>query len=164
MNLAIDPGIHDLAVAGGSGRYLEVATLLRGIQTAVKYTSVCSAVLKLEEEFAKFLQKYPTHGKLTLEWPQIYTRSEGKKDPNYLLSLAAVDGAISTCWKGAIVTVHPHDWKRTLTKEATEVRIRRRLNNEESLILAETARNTPTRLFHNVLDAVGIFLDSVGRF
>ena len=96
------------------------------------------------------------------EFPQVYTQSKSKGDPNDLISLAAVDGAIADGCEGEVITLKPRDWKGQLHNDATDERIRGRLTAAETKILAEC--KCPPSLLHNVVDAIGIGLKAVNRF
>lgn len=103
---------------------------------------------------------------VVVEMPQIYERRKSKGNPNHLLPLAAIAGAVSLRSPKA-VSVTPHDWKGTIPKadRIADYIIHRR--NEKALDDAgcEAYRKglvtIPASLRHNIADAVGIGLYAI---
>lgn len=100
---------------------------------------------------------------VVVEKPQVYVRRRSKGDPNDLIDLAVLAGAI--CAKaGRAVQVHPRDWKGTIPKARllSQYMVHRR--NERDLGEAGCAAyriglsTLPNSLRHNIADAVGIGL------
>lgn len=108
---------------------------------------------------------------VAFEWPQIYTANKSKGDPNDLIAMAAVDGALiavlhlACIMRGSTLTVRcykPAEWigqlpKATRGKASASpraVRIASRLTPEE---LAQVPDQ------HDAIDAVGIGLHCLGR-
>lgn len=102
---------------------------------------------------------------------QVYSGSKQEGDPNDLIELAGVLGAVSCRLLPRIcVTYSPRDWKEQTRKPAPgtdpesyviAVRCRKRLTVEEQTrIQLPTAKS----LQHNVWDAIGIGLKAAGRF
>jgi hypothetical protein len=119
---------------------------------------------------------------LVIEWPQIYGggRSGGRKDPNDLLALAALDGALAMGMAryDGDPPVHytPHEWKGSKKKNPTARMILDRLNegdetpNVEGIVDflhdLEKAEARGAECKHptmNALDAVGVGLFHLGR-
>lgn len=117
-----------------------------------------------------------------LEFPQVYRAGRGKAgaDPNDLLTLAAIDGAITRALAGPhceVSSVLPRAWKATMGElpDGTYLPEQRIMGISEGeagwvpgtgiLTPAEVERvETCARtLFHNVVDGIGIGLHAVGR-
>jgi hypothetical protein len=167
--IAIDPGIHNMGVAVSTGGVITDAVLVRGIQTSIsksnQNTVIAGYITKLTQEFYKLFHHFNNQS-LIIEWPQIYLQSikNGRDiNPNNLLMLTAVAGAVITNWIGPIQFVTPHDWNHSRHKEATAFKVARRLSEPESLVIAKMEKKTPASLVHNVLDAVGINLHGLKR-
>jgi hypothetical protein len=93
-------------------------------------------------------------GKAVIEFPQFYSRRAlGKGDPNDLLNLAAVVGAITTHYLYPVI-VRPREWKGQAPKDVTEARVRKELSKVEMARVDLPAKS----LRHNVFDAIGIGL------
>lgn len=109
---------------------------------------ICTPVAAVPTEFA-------------IEWPQIYQSSKG--DPNDLLSLSAVVGAIMGKYahRGNVTLYRPKHWKGQVPKQAMVKRILGKLDAEE-LASYDEAKYTKG-IAHNVADAIGIGLYHLGR-
>lgn len=96
---------------------------------------------------------------LIIELPQVYDRRTSKGDPNDLIQLAAVVGAISQLLYSqgtkVIVTYLPREWKNQLPKEISEERTRASLDQNE---LRKINLPSAKSLSHNVWDGIGIGL------
>ena len=99
---------------------------------------------------------------ITFEWPQVYAGAAGhKEDPNDLLPLAGLDGAVCALLKASapladdrIHTVNPRTWKGQVPKEIMLKRIVDHLTPDEQAVLDHV--QCPPALKHNVIDAIGI--------
>ena len=115
---------------------------------------------------------------LAMEWPQVYAgRQRGRKDPNNLLPLAALDGAIATKFfdTSTFALYLPHDWKGSKKANPTARWVLSRLSNEEraqvedldafeaALAIAESENEDVGHYVHNTVDAIGIGLHHLGR-
>lgn len=109
---------------------------------------------------------------VTHEWPQIYAGSKSRANPNNLIAMAAVDGAVDCAF--AFIAVHrgeqlevrtflPAEWAGQLPKNTKKgqywksprgVRIRSRLSEAEWAV-------TPDQ--HDAGDAIGLGLKALGR-
>ncbi len=107
------------------------------------------------------------------EWPQIYAGSKSRADPNNLIGMAAVDGAVDCAFaiiaaqRGEQIDVRtylPSEWIGQLSKDTHKgaywksprgVRVKSRLTEAEWLIASV--------LDHDGGDAVGIGLHALGR-
>lgn len=98
--------------------------------------------------------------RVVLEWPQVRAAGKGRGDPNDLLFLAGVDAAIGAelfPWDARCVV--PREWKGTIPPDVLISRVQDRLSEEERARVILPAKS----LAHNVWDAVGIALWTVGR-
>ena len=107
------------------------------------------------------------------EWPQIYAGSKSRANPNNLIGMAAVDGAVDCAF--AFIAAHrgeqlelrtylPAEWAGQLPKDTHKgkywnsprgVRIWSRLSDAERAIAA--------RVNHDAGDSIGIGLHALGR-
>ncbi len=143
ITLAIDPGVKHLGVALFEDETLVYATLLK--------TGDAQALSEL----------FFVHGppdRVVIELPQVYARSKSKGDPNDLIAVAVVVGALTACLKNAEL-IKPRVWKGTVDKSVFLKRILGKLEPGELALLPKLAKS----LVHNVQDAVGIGLFAVGR-
>lgn len=99
---------------------------------------------------------------LVLEWPQVYQGGRQKGDPNDLLPLAALNGALRALFPAPRLHLpKPSDWKGQVPKDIMGARILSKLTAEEKAVW--NAAQFPKSLAHNVLDAVGLGLYSLRR-
>lgn len=165
MILAVDPGLRGCGCA---------LFTLNGSLAAVDYVSGSAAPLERSVAAASTARSVwrwvcrltpLSTAELVLEWPQVYyarIRAGGARtDPNDLLGLAAVDGALVAASPRARVTHYlPAEWKGQQNKEACRARIRSRLDAREMGLLDIVK---PASKAHNAWDAVGIGLHHLGR-
>ena len=103
---------------------------------------------------------------LAIELPQVYRSShqavdKHKVNPNDLIDLAAVVGAVTASFRRPTRVYLPAEWKGQVPKEIVHERARARLSADE---LAVIERGAPrASLAHNMWDAVSIFLKHSGR-
>lgn len=161
MILAVDPGIRGCGCALFSGgRLYSVAYVKNGTRS--------KNVVRDAESMARDVWRWAGDvDELVVEWPQIYaTRirsGESTGDPNDLLGLAAVDGAVAAhMWETPVARYLPREWKGQLTKEACHHRIQTRLDEGEMARLTQASEEAGS-LAHNAWDAVGIGLHHLGR-
>jgi len=157
--LSIDPGVKHAGVAywmEHSGLYyLELAYLATLAGTPTLARSVSEMPQACELGHVQPSASFARCDHVVVELPQVYSRDKSKGDPNDLIKVAAVAGAIS---KGVFAEarsfVLPAEWKGAAPKLVTEARCRNYLTDSEleKIIL-------PTKsLQHNVWDAIGIGL------
>jgi hypothetical protein len=103
---------------------------------------------------------------IVLEWPQVYRQGQLKGDPGDLLPLAGVDAAIAALAPSVEIKHYlPREWKGQLPKGVVfEGRVLDRLTTPELAILNETLKGLTPSLHHNVFDACGLGLYTLGRF
>jgi hypothetical protein len=145
---SIDPGLRHCGVSVWEDKTLVEATLVLGDAqgtTAKTWRAMAWAVGKyllgkgLDQEFSKVF----------IEFPQIYDRARAKGDPNDLLHLAAVVGAVISHWKHCEYVL-PRAWKGQVPKSVTKSRCLARLSEKEKIQIHG--------ITHDVWDAVGIGL------
>lgn len=169
MILALDPGIGGCGLAAFDGRLLHWAGYARNItRSPTKDPLEDAASMAQSVAFALAAQAIrPT--RLVSEWMIVYAAGKGKAgaDPNDLLKLTAVSGAVARELRVPCSCVEPRGWKGTLGDNADgdyvpELRI---FGRGGILSADETHRvDWPAEsLRHNVVDAVGIGLWAVGR-
>lgn len=180
--LSVDPGLRRCGVALFDGRVLLRAGLAVG-QLNTQEGSDLEAVQKVVASVIAWVEgAEDEHGAkgidgVIIERPQIYTHTQGRKDPNDLIPLAAVGGALAYAYPFDHRWVLPHTWKGSIDADLMTVRIRERLTPDE-FAAVELPKNTcpdcvrrlpkstctkSSCLAHNVFDAVGIGLWSLGR-
>jgi hypothetical protein len=168
--LAVDPGINSPGVALFRDGLLIAAAHL-SIPASVSMTHgqrALAAASIIVTWVTKYSAKVST---VAYEWPQVYPRS--RVDPNDLIAMAAVDGAVSCALavfaesrgeRIEIRTYLPSEWTGQLSKDTRKgkywasprgVRIWSRLNDAERMIAQS--------LNHDAADAVGIGLHALAR-
>lgn len=155
MLLAVDPGLRGCGVALFSGQNLIRCAYLRGSKDAKDGAAwACMA-----QEVWEWAGADAT--RIVSEFPKVYSAGKSKGDPEDLLQLAGVVGALSALFSGTVQVVRPYEWKRQVPKDIMTSRIINRLTGPEG----EVARHgMPARSYqHNVWDAIGIGLHALGR-
>jgi hypothetical protein len=153
--LAVDPGIRGCGVAVFKADRLVHAAY---VPNPVKHGYDLDAVLGMARAVVGKTESVDT---VVSERMQVYAPGKGKGDPNDLIPLAAVTGAIAALTGARLTTwVLPRVWKGTLPKGAAfEARLFERLTNDE-----RSAIQYCGSMLHNVYDAIGIGLFQAGRF
>ena len=161
MILCVDPGIRGCGVAlfdsddRRLARCAYVKNPARSGGGPREAACMGAAVFNAVHEPARFV---------VVEWPQVYAQGKQKGDQADLLSLAAVDGAIVGAFGlSEAASVLPRVWKGQVPKEIMVSRILLRLTDGERGIFEACTREVPKSLRHNVVDAIGIGLFTVGR-
>jgi hypothetical protein len=180
MILAIDPGVRGCGIALFDGHVLSLARYVKNSSVAEASLpavvrgmaqSVCGALA-----VRGVLTSHVRH--LVVEWPQVYQGAKQKgRDPNDLLALSAVDGAIAALFPTAICTRYlPREWKGQVPPNECARRIVARLSLDErgrvdrlaefhaALERAIVLRKEVGGTDHNTIDAIGIGLKQIGRF
>jgi hypothetical protein len=162
--VAVDPGLHQCGVALWQNGRLVWADLVRNPDSVPGQGALCAREMgfAVGESVRPYTPKRLISGALPLviEVPQVYTRGRGG-DPNDLIDLACVVGAVMANFNGAIYTYRPAQWKGQVPKEVCHARARARLTPEE---IAIVAANCPPSLAHNVWDAVALGLAHKAKF
>lgn len=159
--LTIDPGLRGCGVAIFDE---ETKELLRA---AYVKGSAEGEMAEAWAEMAAAVDDWTNEAvKIVIEFPKVRQRSSQRAakrgtDPNDLLQLAAVVGAITSCVKSeGIPIVHlPEEWKGQVPKKIHNDRAEARLSDVERARLPKLAQN----IRHNMIDAIAIGLHEVGR-
>jgi hypothetical protein len=154
--ISIDPGINGCGVAYFIDKHLVMAQYVKN--PAAKHSdpgfrafSMARAVLSGDT--------YTEGDELVLEYPQIY-RGPRANNPNNLLTLALVDGALMGLFRQEAILYLPHAWKGSVDPDECVKRVQARLSAVETACVVLPAKS----LAHNLWDAVGIGLFHLGRF
>lgn len=170
MILSIDPGLHACGCAlwdTVSANDLIWAGLVKNRYDAhpenpTRHSSIWNGMVaaieeKLHEKFGFGVHGWPD--RLAIELPQVYVRSRSKGDPNDLIALAGLVGALVRWFPGMSFTYLPHDWKGTVPKDIMNSRIMKHLSDDEK----SKIEKSPKSLMHNTIDAIGIGLKHLHR-
>jgi hypothetical protein len=183
--LSIDPGVRftGAAIFDLDTKQLLKARRVRGAGfSSTEFGSRLWNLIDVAKDVVAFAKAHAPFSAVVFEWPQIYgKRQAGRKDPNDLLPLSAVDGAVlalmdpyltDECQAELYV---PHEWKGSKQANPTARMVLDELSvNEQKAIedivpfrshLSECER-TGTEVSHpahNTIDAVGIGLKFLGR-
>lgn len=179
MILAIDPGIRGCGVAlfDPTG---ELA-FARYVRNSVKEGDGPAALVGMAHAVCATLAARLTLTSqiktLIVEWPQVYRGPLLKGDPNDLLALAGVDGAIAALFPQAdLRRFKPAEWKNQIPPNVCAMRIVNALKDHErprfdrfdqflaALLKARASDEEIGGTDHNTADAIGIGLKFVGRF
>lgn len=161
---SVNPGINGVGLAVWYDKRLVAARYLpseeRDMLASVKYLATAVNLATLEH--------YQPFSTLVVEWPQVYTQGKLKGDPNDLLPLAAIDGAIAFALGMPVVRYLPREWKGQMPKPKKDSqwreylvtrRLQENLSPDEFRLIPDLGALT-----HNVIDAVGIGAHHLGRF
>lgn len=96
--------------------------------------------------------------RIVVELPRIYPFSKQKGDPNDIVDLAYLAGALDQMGPEG-VAIHPRSWKGNVPKDVMGRRILGKLKPDE---LALVEKITGERR-HNAIDAAGLGLHDLGR-
>lgn len=156
--LAVDPGTRGCGVALFDGQRLILADY---VYNPSKFRGDARMSDCLAMAHAALDWVLPTRlDEIVIEHMVIYHSGRGKRgaDPNDLLRLAEIGGAICVLSGAAAKSYSAKEWKGSLPKEICHRRVLDRLSIDERSRL-----QGPMSLLHNVLDAVGIGLHHLGR-
>ncbi len=147
--VTVDPGLNHCGVACWHEGILIDARLVRahyepGMERGEKWRTMASLVA----------QQSTIDALLVIEVPQVYTRQHSKGDPNDLIDIAGVVGAITMQATSVEWSPLPHDWKGNLPKDITAVRVMNALKPGEH----KAIKPCPPSLLHNVYDAIHLGL------
>lgn len=158
--ICLDPGKRHSGIAiFDPAKTLRAATVVKNLRGMKEERgAVCQA---MADEIVQLVSLSVVHRdrELVIEWPQVYQRSRSRADPDDILHLAGVCGAVAA---GLACRVHSYqagEWKGQVDADAMTWRI------EQQLSEAERARIhvSQSSLRHNAVDAVGIGLYHLGR-
>lgn len=146
MLVAIDPGVRRMGVAGFD---LKGELLYAFLACGDKWPETIQAVRDW------VVDRDDVCDRLVVEKPQVYVQRKLKGDPNDLIDVAVVVGAlISSFGFGNFTLYRPHEWKGQVPKEVAVERIKAALSDKELQRLELPAKSYQ----HNVYDAIGIGL------
>lgn len=158
--LAVDPGARHPAVASFVNGVLTRAERipLPGKFARLTPLARASAIAREIDE----LVVLRLFDRVVIELPQVYARGKSKGDPNDLILLAAVCGAVAARCTGEVVTYRPREWAGNIPKATTgdpwESPRGRRIWSR----LADSER-AGVEKSHDAVDAAGIGLFDLGR-
>lgn len=150
MIVNVDPGKKMAGVAVFEDGELSSAWLARGKDW------LGTAVVIIDELSRRYPQEVIENALWVIEIPQIYTQNKLKGDPNDLVPLVLVAGALGALIgdQDRITTYLPRQWGGTVPKDIKNRRTQQKLSEEELARVELPAK----RYQHNVWDAVGIGL------
>ena len=156
--LAVDPGIRGSGIAVFNHGTLVHASYVRS--TRAHGDGPAEVLAMAQAIMTRCTNHFLAVTEIVVEWPQVYRAGKLKGDPNDLLPLAAVAGALAAIKSGAISSRYrPNEWKGQLPKDVANARVLARLTAFEH----PTIESTPKPHLHNVIDAIGIGLHHLGR-
>lgn len=174
--LCVDPGKSSAGVALFRDEKLQSATCLRlGKDASTDITARAVALAEVIYAWSRRIMvdtwgggSYltPDMSELIVECPQVYTRGKSKGDPEDLLPLVALCGALGARFQHAhhdpivLQTYRPRDWKGTVDGDIMCARIEARLRETGEL---DAVRERTKTFRHNAIDACGIGLYRLGR-
>jgi hypothetical protein len=160
--LAIDPGLRGCGVAcfRDTGPAEGIAELLRAGYAAGSPNAVRSEAWLTTVRAVKEFVGSDRVTELVVELPQVYRFSRSKGDPNDLIQLAAVVGALCEAFAPAQQRIYlPAEWKGQVSKDVLWERACKRLTPEEEGRVVCRQKT----LLHNARDAVVLGLQALGR-
>lgn len=160
--LAVDPGLRGCGVAYFSREAFYPTPRLRWaryVRNPVRTGDGMDAIRAVAHEVGQ--QGPRSHvDLLAVEFPQVYAGAKAIGDPRDLLTLAAIDGAITIQCGREVLRYFPREWKGQVDPDVLIERVKDRLDPAELARVELPAAH----LAHNVWDAVGIGLKAAGRF
>lgn len=157
--ISIDPGLKKVAYAiwNADGTLDRAGLVTRdfepGIERAQKWKEIA-------EDTDIFVDLSRTADQvLVIEIPQVYSGARDE-DPNDLIDLAGVVGAIASLLGGTVEwSPLPREWKGQLPKEISQKRVEAKLSESEKAKIKWPAKH----LRHNVYDALHLGLTYLAR-
>lgn len=176
MILAIDPGLRHCGCALFDRAELLAAVLVKNPDKKGRGPATAMQMAQAVMGWVMDAARVSAIETLVLEYPRVYPGLRDN-DPNDLIELACVDGALAG-WLviGKVVHYYPSDWKGQTPANPTARQIVKRLTSAEMLKVenlepflsalekAEKRQKDVAHSAHNTLDAVGIGLKYLGRF
>lgn len=168
--IAIDPGVHSMAIAvfGDGGVLLDAWN--EESKSAFKIDvnlSVAEQIERWGSPSVRLINRLQSHVRLERnrivgERQVVYPGAKGlKTNPNDLLDLAmcagAFYGALCVDMVATLTVVEPAEWKAQVPKDITRKRIETLLGSTEKMLIKKGGE------MHNVYDAIGIGLFALGR-
>lgn len=154
--LAVDPGIRGSGVAVFRGDRLHWAAYVPN--EVAGNDAIAASRMAYYISRAALAVSQSIHV-VCFEMPVVRDARHSKGDPNDLLPLAAIDGALCFIFGSVrLVQYKPEEWKGQVEKLAMNRRIVERLSDAERATIVNAGALT-----HNVHDAIGIGLHYLGR-
>lgn len=164
--LALDPSISSAGVALARDGTLVAAERIVGIAEG----DVASRALYMAHAIRRWwIAKLDTdeiYRSITLvtEWPQVYRAGKSKGDPNDLLGMAAVVGAVAGLLRPAeIVSYTPREWIGSLPKSTRHSEAFTSARGVRIMAALARAERALVPRYHDAVDAVGVLLKYLGR-
>lgn len=159
--VSVDPGLRHAGVAAFEKGALVYAALIKNTERKARGPQAWWA---MAEEVATTRHAgspiFLIPDVYVVEVPQVYRFGKSKGDPDDLIQLAGVGGAIGARLQALEAHgYYPRQWKGQVPKDVMAARIESYLNAAELSAIAKCAPS----LRHNVLDAIGIGLYHLGR-
>lgn len=136
--LGIDPGLRCTGVAW------HVNNKIGWLSIRPKTTALIDRVREITQAVSRVISEQ-RWSLVVIEKPQVYQRSKQKGDPNDLIDLTLVVGAIMAHVEGELELPRPNRWKGQVPKHVHHRRIRQRVPID-------------TRVSSDAMDAVGLVL------
>lgn len=155
MIVNVDPGKKMAGVAVFEDRKFSSAWLARGRNW------LDTAIVIIDELGRRYSEEVLASAHWVIELPQIYTQDKLRGDPNDLVSLVLVVGALGAMIgdQNRITTYLPRQWGGTVPKDIKNKRVQKKLSDEELSRVELPAKSYQ----HNVWDAIGIGMYHVRR-
>ncbi len=144
--LSIDPGKHMFGWAAFEDDRLNRCGLVKG------------------EGFQDMMGAFVYHRtptEIVVEIPQVYQQRMWKGDPNDLIDVAIVAGAVAAQFRCETTFIRPRKWKGTRPKKVCNKLTLGTLDDGELKVYRSV--DVLASLRHNVIDAIGIGLWRLGR-
>jgi hypothetical protein len=104
---------------------------------------------------------------VAVEVPQVYSAGFSRGDPNDLIDITIVAGAVLGVGDRTSIWFRPREWKGQVNPDVMIARIRSKLTQKElervHLPMKRNGKSVRETVAHNVWDAAGIGLFVVGR-
>lgn len=154
--VAVDPGIRGSGVAIFRGNALHWAGYVSNPCAGNDAFAASRMAHAITEDV---LQRVVGVHVVCFEMPVVRDTRHSKGDPNDLLPLAAINGALCGCWCSVrLVQYKPEEWKGQAPKDTMNARTLSRLSADELARIQDAGA-----LSHNVYDGIGIGLHFLGR-
>lgn len=160
--LAIDPGLQACGWAIFENSKLAACGLARPVKSMQPIEMMKEIIDQVTLAWEQNVGHSAHPDILVAERPQIY--QVGKGDPNDLIPLAILDGAVwqATEARGVMYPL-PREWKGQVPKDVMNKRTLDKLSEKEYSVVKENLSRMPKSLHHNAIDAIGLGQWAIGR-
>ena len=162
--LAIDPGVNATGWTIMRDCRLQACGLLRakGLNVVESMKKMCYDLPIVWEEHMSGTRPPEL---MVIETPQIYQQRLSKGDPNDLMPLGIIGGALWATMNPLGVSFPlPREWKGQVPKDVLIQRVVKELTKQEQTIMQTDVERIPSHLRHNVYDAVCLGKWALQRF